>query len=58
MYTYEFYLYCRADDSLIDSTRFFNCHNRDDAMARVKQLFMFQGLRLSKYKYTLRRMVS
>lgn len=58
MKTYEFCLYDKGSNKLqkdlIDSTLFQNCENRNDAMQRVKNLMMRQGLRLSEYGYTLK----
>lgn len=39
----------------IDSTLIENCKDRDEAMVRVKRLMMYQGLTLSKYKFTLKK---
>ena len=54
MKTYELCLYDKLQKDLIDSTLFKDCENRNVAMERVKRLFMFQGLTLSQYGYTLK----
>jgi hypothetical protein len=56
MFTYKLSLFHKHDNGLIDTTLIENCDNRDIAMERVKRLFLFQGLRLSKYKFTLKKM--
>ena len=55
-YTYEFCLYYKNDkQNMIDSTLIPNCHKRGVALERVKRLMLTQGLRLSKYHYTLKK---
>lgn len=55
-YTYEFCLYYKNDkQNMIDSTLIPNCDNRGVALERVKRLMLTQGLRLSKYHYTLKK---
>ncbi len=54
MKNYEFCLYDKAM-YLIDGTLIENCKDRDEAMVRVKRLMMYQGLTLSKYKFTLKK---
>ena len=57
MKTYELCLYDKGNKTkfgLIDSMVFKDCINRDIAIERVKRLFMFQGLTLSQYGYTLK----
>jgi hypothetical protein len=54
MKTYELCLYDKLQKDLIDNTLFYDCENRNDAMQRVKNLMMRQGLRLSEYGYTLK----
>ena len=56
MFTYKLSLFQKHDNGLIDTKLIENCDNRDIAMERVKRLFLFQGLRLSKYKFTLKKM--
>ena len=56
MKNYELTLYCKHDKTcLIDSTLIENCNDRDEALMRVKRLMMYQGLRLSNYKFTLKK---
>jgi hypothetical protein len=59
MNTYELCLYEKntiyQGKYLIDSTLIDNCKDRNEALSRVKRLFMFQGLRLSNYGYTLKK---
>ena len=55
MFTYKLSLFQKHDNGLIDTTLIKNCDNRDIALERVKRLFLFQGLRLSKYKFTLKK---
>jgi hypothetical protein len=40
---------------LIDSTLIENCKDRTEALVRVKRLMSYQGLTLSKYKFTLKK---
>jgi hypothetical protein len=55
-YTYEFCLYYKNDkQNMIDSTLIPNCYNRGVALERVKRMMLTQGLRLSKYHYTLKK---
>jgi len=54
MKNYEFSLYDKAN-YFIDSTLIENCKDRDEALSRVKRLMMYQGLRLSNYKFTLKK---
>ena len=54
MKNYEFSLYDKAK-YFIDSTLIVNCKDRDEALSRVKRLMMYQGLRLSNYKFTLKK---
>lgn len=54
MKNYEFSLYDKAK-YFIDSTLIENCKDRDEALVRVKRLMMYQGLTLSKYKFTLKK---
>ena len=54
MKTYELCLYDKLQKDLIDSTLFYHCEDRNDAMQRVKRLMMYQGLRLGEYGYTLK----
>lgn len=53
--TYEFCLYDKLQKDFIDSTLIPNCKDRAEALSRVKRLMMSQGLRLSKYGYTLKK---
>lgn len=59
MFTYELCLYEKntiyQGKYLIDSTLIENCKDRDEALSRVKRLMMYQGLRLSNYKFTLKK---
>ena len=55
MKTYELCLYDKLHKDLIDTTLIANCKDRNEALSRVKRLFMFQGLRLSNYGYTLKK---
>ena len=56
MNNYELCLYCKENKkSFIDSKLIENCDNREIALERVKRLFMFQGLRLSNYHFTLKK---
>jgi len=56
--TYEFCLYYKNDkENKIDSLLIANCHNRGVALERVKRLMLTQGLRLSKYHYTLKKKI-
>ena len=55
MKNYELSLYDKLQKDLIDTTLIENCKDRNEAMVRVKRLFMFQGLRLSEYGYTLKK---
>ena len=54
MKNYEFSLYDKAK-YLIDSTLIENCIDRNEALVRVKRLMSYQGLTLSKYKFTLKK---
>lgn len=54
MKNYEFSLFDKAN-YLIDSTLIENCKDRDEALSRVKRLMICQGLRLSNYKFTLKK---
>jgi hypothetical protein len=55
-YTYEFCLYYKNDkQNMIDSTLIENCIDRNEALSRVKRLMLYQGLYLSKYKFTLKK---
>ena len=54
MKNYEFSLYDKAK-YFIDSTLIENCKDRSEALSRVKRLMMYQGLRLSNYKFTLKK---
>ena len=54
MKNYEFSLYDKAK-YFIDSTLIETCKDRDEALSRVKRLMMYQGLRLSNYKFTLKK---
>ena len=54
MKNYEFSLFDKAK-YFIDSTLIENCKDRDEALSRVKRLMMYQGLRLSNYKFTLKK---
>ncbi len=54
MQNYEFSLYDKAK-YLIDSTLIENCKDREEALSRVKRLMMYQGLILSRYRYTLKK---
>ena len=53
MKNYELRLFDKQNN-FIDSTLIANCTNRDEALTRVKRLMMFQGLRLTNYKFTLK----
>ena len=59
MNTYELCLYEKntiyQGKYLIDSTLIENCKDRSEALSRVKRLMMYQGLRLSNYKFTLKK---
>jgi hypothetical protein len=59
MKTYELCLYDKGYNKqqyhLIDSTLLENCNDRDEAMIRLKNLMMYQGLSLSKYSFTLKK---
>jgi hypothetical protein len=55
MKNYELCLYDKLQKDLIDSILIANCKDRNEALSRVKRLFMFQGLRLSDYGYTLKK---
>lgn len=55
MKTYELCLYDKLQKDLIDTTLIANCKDRNEALSRVKRLFMFQGLQLSNYGYTLKK---
>jgi hypothetical protein len=59
MKNYELCLYNKntiyQEKSFIDSTLIENCKDRDEAMVRVKRLMMYQGLTLSKYKFTIKK---
>jgi hypothetical protein len=54
MNTYKFSLY-DLSKNLIDSTLIKDCKDRIEALSRVKRLMISQGLRLSKYRYTLKK---
>jgi hypothetical protein len=54
MQNYEFSLYDK-EKYLIDSTLIENCKDREEALSRVKRLMMYQGLTLSRYRYTLKK---
>ena len=54
MKNYEFSLYDK-EKYLIDSTLIENCKDREEALSRVKRLMMYQGLTLSRYRYTLKK---
>ena len=54
MKNYELCLYDKLQKDLIDSTIIENCKDRNEAMVRVKNLMMYQGLRLGEYGYTLK----
>lgn len=54
MQNYEFSLYDKAK-YLIDTTLIENCKDREEALSRVKRLMMYQGLTLSRYRYTLKK---
>ena len=54
MKNYEFSLYDKAK-YLIDSTLIENCIDRNEALVSVKRLMSYQGLTLSKYKFTLKK---
>ena len=55
MKTYELCLYDKLQKDLIDTTLIDNCKDSNEALSRVKRLFMFQGLRLSDYGYRLKK---
>lgn len=54
MKSYEFCLFDKTMN-LIDETLIENCKDRVEALSRVKRLMMYQGLTLSKYKFTLKK---
>ncbi len=59
MKTYELCLYDKntiyQGKYLIDSTLFPNCKDRAEALSRVKRKMISQGLSLSKYSFTLKK---
>ena len=54
MKKYEFCLYDKQQNHLIDSTVIENCKDRREALSKVKRLMLSQGLTLSRYGYTLK----
>lgn len=55
MFTYRLSLYTKHDKSLIDTKLYRECENRDVAMERVKWTMLCQGLSLSNYKISLKK---